>query len=313
MAKRRVQQPPAHPATTAQADPLSIHALDRFSEGDLEQWKSLSADLDELHAVLYFEIHPQRMRRKQELIAALAARHSKPFEFNSWARIVDYRFTNSPLSAVGSMRGIGGRFNIGCDTDQSITPPFPALYLGDSHQTAYREKYQITHGSLDASGLTPEELGLARSHTWVRVRGSVDSCIDVSNPQNLAAVCKILAKIKLPNSVKLLMRRLKLGPKEVFMISSPSQLAIALQDENWRYRPTQFGIPSVSQQFADLVRESGFEGIVYRSSKNAGGKCLALFIDNLGSDRTFVELMDESPVGVVRRLDLAAAELNSKQ
>ena len=309
MAKRKVQQPPAHPSKT-DAPSLSVDVLDRFTEGDLETWRALSADLDELHAILYYEIQPQRMRRKQEIVDALAARNPQPLEFSDWVRIVDYRYANSPLSVVGSLRGVGGRFNIGPDTDQSINPPFPALYVGDSFQTAYRERYQLgaqTSGA--ANGLTPEDLALSVSSTSVRVRGRVERSVDVSDPKNLVAICKVLAKIKMPESARRLMRRLKLGPRQVFMITSAAQLEVALQDHNWRARPTQFGIPSISQQFAELAKSAGYEGIIYRSTKHPIGKCVALFTDNIGSDRTFVELIDPSPDTVVhRRLDLDSAD-----
>ena len=309
MAKRRIQKPPAHPSKS-DAPSLTLHVLDQFTERDLETWRTLSADLDELHAELYFKLQPQRIRRKQEIVDALTLRNPKPLEFDSWVRMVDYRYANSPLSVLGSLRGVGGRFNIGMDTDQSITPPFPALYLGDSLETAYRERYQIaSQAETAATGLSPEDMALGVSCTSVRVRGRVERCVDVSDPKNLLAICKVLAKIKMPESARRLMRRLKLGPGQVFMITSAAQLGAALQDQNWRARPTQFGIPSISQQFAELAKSAGYEGILYRSTKNPVGKCLALFTDNLGSDRTYVELVDPSPDTVVhRRLDLNSAD-----
>lgn len=309
MAKRKVQPPPSHPPKSAEL-PLTVHVLDRFSAADLETWKRVSADLDELHATLYFQVQPQRIRRKQELIDALSVLDPKPYEFDEWFRIVDYCYTNTPLSVVGSLRGIGGRFNIGPDTDQSITPPFPALYVGDTLQTAYRERYQVGADPIGASGgLTPEDLALSRSSSNVRVRGRVERCIDVSDSRNLVAVSKVLAKIHMPENARRLIRRLKLSPQHVYMITSPAQLSAALQEHNWRARPTQFGIPSVSQQFAELAIHAGYEGIVYKSTKNPGGKCLAFFSDNLGSDRTYVELVDASPTSVVhRRLDLDSAD-----
>lgn len=309
MAKRKVQKPPAHPSKP-EAPSLTVHVLDQFTERDLETWRSVSADLDELHATLYYKLQPQRMRRKQEIVDALTTRNPTPFEFSDWVRIVDYRYANTPLSVVGSLRGVGGRFNIGPDTDQSITLPFPALYIGESFEIAFRERFQLSaQADTAATGLSPEDMALCVSGTWVRVRGRVERCVDVSDPQNLIAICKVLAKIKLPDSARRLMRSLKLGPRQVFMITSAAQLGSALQDQNWRARPTQFGIPSISQQFAELARSAGYEGIIYRSTKNPIGKCLALFTDSLGSDRTFVELVDSSPDTVVhRRLDLSSAD-----
>ncbi len=303
MSKRKIQQPPQRTPNAGFNQP-TVHVLDQFTEANLERWRALSADLDELHRVLYFQVQPQRLRRKQELVDALNSRNQKAFEFGGWVRVVDYRYANSPLSAEGSLRGVGGRFNVGPDVDESINKPFPALYVGDSFETAYRERFQLASAELPV-GLTPEEMALTRSTANVLVRGKIERCIDVSDRQNLVAVCKVLARIRKPDAAIGLMRRLKLGPKHVFMITSPSQLASALQEQNWRARPTQFGIPSVSQQFAELARAAGYEGIVYQSSKRPDGKCLALFTDSIGSDRTFIELSDAYPASVIQhRVDI---------
>lgn len=242
------------------------------------------------------------MRRQSELIRALSSVGQGAVEFDSWIRSVDYKYSNLPLSVAGSVKGVGGRFNIGLDVDTSITPPFPALYIADSYETAHREQYQAPSGGVD--GLSPEDLALVRSGSKVRVRGHVQRVIDISKPQNLDAICRVLAKIEMPKSVAPIMRRLKVARKDVFMIRTPTQLGAALQDQNWRTWPIQFGIPSPSQQFAELAKSAGFEGIVYRSSKNPNGKCLALFADSLGSDQSYIELMDAFPAGVIARLDL---------
>ena len=90
------------------------------------------------------------------------------------------------------------------------------------------------------------------------------------------------------------------------MIQSGMQLFEAVAKQNWRVLPIQFGLPAPSQTSADLIREAGFEAILYQSSKGPG-KCLALFPDKL-SDRSFIELIDPPPsTSTHTRLDVNTA------
>ena len=309
MSKRKKQEPPSHAPQVTAIDPLGLHILDKFTSRDLDVWNAASKDIDQLQSILYFGVRPTRMRKKDELIAALNKGQHKPFAFSDWHRIVDYKYSNAPLSVVGSIKSYGGRFNIGKDVDQSIHRPFPALYLGDNYQTAYRERYQISSQDSSASGLTPEEMSLCKSATTVRVNGNIERILDISNLITLGPFCSVIAKIKMPPMAIKLAQKLKAGHRDVYMIKTPLQLSKALQDQNWRAAPVQFGIPSISQQFSELAREAGYEGILYRSTKNPNGRCLALFSDSIGSDRTFVELADAAPPSVkYKRLDLSTAD-----
>ena len=68
----------------------------------------------------------------------------------------------------------------------------------------------------------------------------------------------------------------------------------------------QFGLPSRSQVLAELIRASGFEAILYKSTMSAG-KCLAIFPDKL-SGATHIELVDRAPAEVLHtRLDLSTS------
>jgi hypothetical protein len=76
-------------------------------------------------------------------------------------------------------------------------------------------------------------------------------------------------------------------------------------DRHWRNLPIQFGLPSNPQIFGNLLRNAGFEGVVYPSSKG-NETCLAVFPENLGGSESFVELADLAPSGVTNtRLDSA--------
>lgn len=288
--------------------PADIYLLDKFTQKDIETWNARSEDLDELHRLLYLSLEPQRLRRREALLTALNVKPAPPFTFERWVRMVEHRWTNVPLSSAGSLTGFGGRFNVGQDIELSLAAPFPALYIGETPETAYRERYQLTKNS-SHPGLSPEDLALGHSTSTLFLRGHVERVLDVTDPTALGPICRILAKIEMPAGVAQILRRLKASPTAVQMIRTPANLQRALQVANWRTWPVQFGIPSPSQQFAELARAAGYEAIRYRSNKDPTGCCLAIFSGNLGSDRSFVELADRYPAEVLHpRLDLDSAD-----
>ena len=115
--RKKQQEPPAHTSQATALDPLGLHILDKFTSRDLDAWNAASKDIDQLQSVLYFAVRPMRIRKKDELIAALNKGQHKSFTFSGWHRIVDYKYSNAPLSVVGSIKSYGGRFNIGQDVD----------------------------------------------------------------------------------------------------------------------------------------------------------------------------------------------------
>ena len=304
MGKRPRQAPPLRQA----AHPPGLLELDRFSAASLEQWKRLSDDLDELNSVLFFGLEPQRQKYRSSLLEALRAQPALPLSFTRWLRIVDYRYSNEPLSAAGSLTGVGGRFNVGMDVDQRIGPPWPALYLASDVGTAYREKYQLAQGA-GVAGLSPEDLALSShaSTSNLCLSGHIDRVFDLGAPRALTAVCKVLGQMRLPGDVARLLKRLKIPARSIFLIKTPAQLQAVVLQHNWRIGPVQFGLPSPSQVLAELLRAAGYEAIRYPSTKTPG-ICLAVFPDNLGNDATFVELADPAPNRVrPTRLDLNTA------
>ena len=162
----------------------------------------MSRDLDELEANLYFALEPERRRLRSQLLDALRQQQSKPLPMQGWVRIVDYQYTNMPLSSAGSLTGYGGRFNPGTDLDPGTLMPWPALYLAEDYETAYREKFQIK-SSQTIDGLKPEELALqnGRSHSTVLLQGRIDRAFDMTVPRNLDSVAHVLTKIKMPDRV----------------------------------------------------------------------------------------------------------------
>jgi RES domain-containing protein len=260
--------------------------------------------MDQLHRVMYFGLEPERERYRPDLIHALASQSFEPFEFSNWCRIVPYKYSTDPLSAAGSLNGIGGRFNCGREVE-SIRGFHPALYIADTYATAFRECYGLEQGE-NVEGLTPEELALSNdsgSKAFVKLHGRVMRLFDIRNDGALDQFCRILSKIKAPRELKDLSRKLKVRNKNMLIRTVP-HLKYSLA-ANWRSWPVQFGLPSPSQVFAQLVLDAGYEGILYPSSKQRSGNCIALFPSEIASEKTFVEIEDEPPSSITTsRLDL---------
>jgi hypothetical protein len=285
-----------------------ILELDRFSSLDLQRWKRLSKDLDRLHSLLYFGFVEQRNVLRTELLEALQAPAFPPFKFQGWVRILPYRYCLSPLSARGSLNGTGGRFNAGHDIPSHVVAPWPALYLAEDFDTAFREKYGNARN--DARGaLKPEELALQKpeSITSVRLHGQISRVFDLTDAAKLKPFCDVLARCKMPREVADVLRRLKIKRKEITTIKTPAQLQAAVMAHHWRQWPVQFEVPAHGQVLASLLIAAGYEAILYRSSKS-DKRCLAVFPCNIGSNDTWIELAPDYPEQVDHaRLDLDTA------
>lgn len=307
MVKRKKPQIPQKPQNKDL--PLSIWELDRFTTASIDRWNNISKDLDDLENTLFFSLEPDRRRFRPELIAALKETKSISLNVNGWVRIVPWRYTLSPLSSAGSLKGYGGRFNIGADIDEVPLQPWPALYLAEDQETAYREKYQLK-STESTNGLSPNELALESggSYSLVRLNGLVNNVFDMTKPEHLEAIAKVLKKIKMPERAKNLMKKLGITSRQLHMIQTGQKLYQAVAVENWRIKPIQFGIPAESQILAELIRAAGFEAIVYKSAQGAK-RCLAVFPD-LISGNTHIEVADPHPSEVaVTRLDTDTAEI----
>lgn len=283
--------------------------MDRFSAANIQSWNRLSADLDELQSQLYFGIEPQRQRHRQELIEALQSVSCRKIEIAGWTRLVSFRFSQQPLSAAGSLTEYGGRFNIGRDVDQAIQKPWPALYIAEDYETAYREKFQLPKSDR-VDGLTPEELALSpvQSFAAIQVNGHLENVFDLEQKGMLDPLCRVLRTMKLTSEALRLGKRLGVE-KSLYMINTPSRFHKDVLEANWRSMPVQFGMPSPSQIFAAMVLDAGYEAIRYPSTKG-GGACLAIFPHKIVSDQSYIQL-DASAVHAgmtCARLDLSTAD-----
>lgn len=305
---KRPQGPPVRKPAGSVHDTRGILELDHFTRVDLERWGRLSRDLDRLHHLLYFNFAEQRSTLRKELLAALQEPDCAPFQFENWVRILPYRYCLDPLSAAGSLTNFGGRFNIGRDVPGDVASPWPALYLAENFETAFREKYGQSRQDV-AVGLSPEELALQKpeSITSVRVHGHIERVFDVSDDTALKPFCEVLRRCRMPAEIPKLLGRLKIGKNKIQLVRSPSQLRRAVMAHTWRQWPAQFEVPAHGQILASLLIDAGYEAVLYPSAKS-GHRCLALFPCNIGSAGTFVELMPDYPERVEHaRLDLDSA------
>lgn len=304
---RKKPQPPS-PRSTASHVPRGILELDRFSEASLRQWQKLSEDLDELERTLHFAIEPERRRLRPELIAALDASLGEPFTVHGWIRVVNYRFSLNPLSSAGSLRAYGGRFNAGADLEPGTLDPWPALYLAEDFETAFREKFQMRSEAL-TEGLRPQELALGPqgSHATVAVTGRLTRVFDMTSVAALDPLARVLRRIKMPTRARQLKKKLQIPNHALWMVQTGKQLYDAVLKHNWRVLPAQFDLPAQSQTVAELIRAAGFEAILYQSTMGPG-KCLAVFPDRL-AESSFIALADEPPhPDTIPRLDYSTAD-----
>jgi hypothetical protein len=271
MAKRRKPSPPKRQTsgTAGEADLPSLIELDRFSSASLNQWKVAATRLDALHRALYFGLESLRLQDSARLIDAVRAGAREGSSFDDWSRITDYQFSLAPLSLDGSLRGDGGRFNIGRGLSPGSFTAFPSLYVADGYPTAYLERFGLLP-SAKRGGLSGEEFALRKpqSFTQVRVRGYLENVFDVGDIAALRLVVDIIKEFKTPKSVVQTARQLGLR-QSPWLIRSAVTLQRQLLHANWRMSPVQFDLPSNSQIFGRLASAAGVHGILYPSAKDS--------------------------------------------
>ena len=266
--------------------------IEKFSDANLQTWKRVSKEFTEFHYNYFFALHALRVAKYNQLCEALKFSATLSYEIKNWSRVVDYEFSLEPLSTIGSLSWLGGRFNFGSDLDANHFNPFNALYVASTSETAFREKFSMSD-SEQRGGLTREELALTnkKSFSFVSVSGKVDNLFDLTIAKNLRSFLKLTQDFDIPKEVEELASKLKIP---VSLISSTKELQISLLERNWRNWPTLYDIPSNSQVFGKILLDAGFEGVIYNSTKGTG-KCLALFIQNWNNSDSYLELKKPFP------------------
>ena len=171
MRRNRRPRPPEarRPLRSGEPDLPSLIELDRFTQASLRQWLATKGNLDGLQRALYFELEPLRQRNEGRLLDALRSQTLASLPFEAWSRILDYRYGLQPLSVAGSLKGEGGRFNIGADLSPGTFTPFPALYVAEDYETAFRERFGAP-STPRPDGLSVQELALRSPGSFTQVR-----------------------------------------------------------------------------------------------------------------------------------------------
>lgn len=279
----RKGRPPKRPPTERRGAQLSstpsLAELENFSEAGLRQWRTGWKRYRDLYSELYFGLERQRAQCTDEIMDALRKNAAQPLALENWARIVDYQHGLAPLSIAGSLRSEGGRFNIGGRLNPAAFAPFGALYIADSHATAFAEKFDMRRGEM-RDGLSAQDLALRTpaSYSFVAIDGLIERCFDVGDRAALEDVVRIMAKFRTPPRVYRLARTIKKVPPG--LVQTAPRLQSELLHSTWDTLPMHFDLPSNSQIFGRLVHAAGFHGIAYPSGRSPG-RCLALFPDTI--------------------------------
>lgn len=292
---RRQQPPPTRGAVVLPESP-SLTELERFTDQTLRQYRRGWEAFNQIYRALWFGLEQQRAQYAADITDALRSNAAAPLAMTGWGRIVNTKFALTPLSIAGSLSGDGGRFNIGRGLNEAVFTPFGALYVADAHATAFAEKFGIREDE-SRDGLSASELVLRAptSYQYVVVEGYVERCFDAADVDALKAVAAILQHFKMPDQAHRAARAIQRVPPH--LVRSAAPLRQQLLEPNWNRLPTHFDLPSNSQVFGRMVRAAGYHGIVYPSQRVAGGRCVALFLDNWKGSDSFVRCVDEPPPG----------------
>lgn len=283
-------------------EPELKYFLDRFSRVDLRRWARLARLLDTFHVRQHHFFAAERYNRRDDLLESLRQAGAVSLDLDGWVRLTDYEFSLKPLSPTGSLV-VGGRFNVGDDIDKAEIKPFPALYIAEDEETAYREKFGGPSAVDDRTGMSGADLALraSSSYTCFVLQGQLDGVFDLTDKRNVEAFVEIIRKIRPPLSLIEMARRLQMKGQR--SITKVDHLIDVLMMVNWREWPMQYGLPANSQVFGRLLLDAGFTGVVYRSTK--GRKhCCAVFTDSLWNSDSLLEIRGRVPEGAtLTRID----------
>jgi len=150
--------------------------------------------------------------------------------------------------------------------------------------------------SEDGASLSGHEFALRApaSYTYVNISGELNNLFNVGRAANFTEFIDVIKKFKLTDELKVLAR--KIGRTPPLLVADRKMLKSTLLANDWSGWPTQFEIPANSQVIGRLIRDAGYEGILYPSTKG-NGKCVALFPENFAGSDSYLELADTPPDG----------------
>jgi hypothetical protein len=206
------------------------------------------------------------------------------------------------VGSAGSIKSIGGRFNIGAELDRARGQQFTCLYLAQNVQTAYQEYFG---GSLESrSGkLSLQDLVLRResSFTTFALKGHIDQVFDLRKHATLSRFAAIISTFDVTSDTRNFARRAGFPQRPLLSNAKQMWSYFLAAPSVWRQEPISFGIPVASQIFGRLVRDAGFEAILY-PSQQGGDRCLAVFAENFIGGNSRIEVIGDVPPGATHTL-----------
>ena len=281
-----------------------------LEEGSLEsitKGKQLSVANLKYQWDFYSELAFQRNAIVAQLQDAISDSCIEDYEFESWQRALQWKYSNHPLCTIGSLKQYGGRFNIGEDVSPSNSlQTFPAFYIAQNQDTARAEAF----GSQVAGvSLTSAEVSLTneRSNSCISISGSLDRVIDLTKASSLTKFVRLMSGFSIPKHIYESAKNLNISPPT--LINSPKLLLDSFMSESWRMQPAQCDIPANSQIFGQLAYEASIDGVLYKSSKTKK-LCLAIFPSNFINGNSFMKLDDEPPEKwIIKQIDFENFDL----
>ena len=261
------------------------YLLESGTLADMRAAKQITAGLVKYQWNYYAELARQRSVIQEEIQQALM-QTCISYELKKWQRAVKYKYGLHPLSIMGSLNFIGGRFNTGTGVNTEV-PFFPGLYLAQDKDTALQEHLgqEVVNSDFRISS-RERALTNPLSETIVSVSGKLDK------------VYKFIYFIKRSKNFKvskeLMASAMRLYVPSPGTIKTTGKLLETLLHPNWRQLPSNYDVPANSQIFGHLIYSAGIEGIVY-PSKFTSRLCLVIFPRNFAGTDSFVMLDDEPP------------------
>lgn len=265
-----------------------IHLLESGTLKDLNEAKFHNKKLLNYHWNYYSELARQRNEIQDQIQEALI-QTSISYEISNWQRAVKYKYGLHPLSTVGSLTNIGGRFNTGINVNTEV-PSFSGLYIAQNKDTALQEHL----GQIPNSKLSAREMALTNpaSETIVSISGKFDKVFDLTNEKAVEPFLCLIARFKLSKELKAM--AYELGEANPETIKTVKRLVDSFLHPDWRIYPSRYDVPSNSQIFGHLVYSAGLEGILY-PSKFTNDPCLIIYPKNFVATESYIQIDDEPP------------------
>ncbi len=183
------------------------YLLEAGTLADMRTAKQITAALVKYQWDYYAELAHQRNAIQEKIKEALI-QTCIPYELLKWQRAVKYKYSWHPLSTVGSLTFIGGRFNTGSGVNTEV-PTFPGLYLAQDKDTALQE-HLGQELMPQNSKLTAREIALTNpsSETIVSVNGKFDKVFDLTQVENLQPFFDLIKNFKLSNELKSICKKI---------------------------------------------------------------------------------------------------------